>query len=150
MSVSFQFKEFADCLNVKIALTLLKTHTQPSVIFKIDLSVKLKAFLKKKYNITGRFKKIAELTSDVDVVFNNYYNQTDCCQIFQDSFQIKLTNEKVITVVTKKNDTIERISLLKNPFATIKYLRENKLQISQSERLFLDQFRHKKNIKNKN
>ncbi len=48
MSVSFQFKEFADCLNVKIGLTLLKTHTQPNVIFKIDLSVKLKAFLKKK------------------------------------------------------------------------------------------------------
>ena len=110
---SLQFKEFFNSLSVNIGMNLLKTNKRPSIRFKIDISEKLKIYLKKKYGINGRFRKSAELVRETEIITNNYYNETECHQILHDSFEIILTNEKVMSLMTKKNGTIEERALVK-------------------------------------
>ena len=139
---STEFKELAKAININIGENLLKTRKHPKIRFKVEISNKLKAFLQKKYGINGSFQKQAGFLKDADLITNNFYNKTDCHQIFKDSFEIKTTvNEKEITVITKIGDQLERKYFKKKPFVTIRFLRQNKLVLSQTELVFLNNFK---------
>ena len=138
---SAEFSQFINSINVNIGSNLLKTKNRPSIKFKIEISKKLKDFLQKKYDINGRFKKQNDFMRDADLLTNNFYNENDCHRIYADSFEIKLTvNEKKFAIMTRINGEIERRILSKNPFVTIKFLRQNKIFFNEEDRCFLNQF----------
>ena len=62
-----EFRLMINDLEFKICENLLKTKKKANIKFKVEINDSFKQFLKKKYQINGRFKLCNEILVDFDL-----------------------------------------------------------------------------------
>ncbi len=119
---------------------MLKTKKKANIKFKVEINDSFKLFLKKNYQINGRFKLCDDFLTDFEICQKNFYNERDSHQIKENSFQIKISNGKTISVNTMKNNLKQSFRIQSNPFLTVKFWRYNVILLKETEKLFLSNF----------
>ena len=140
-----KFNSVLTQLKFGICINLLKTKKNPHVKFKIEIDAEFKNYLEKEYQIKGRFKKCMQLLVDFNLITESYYNHNDCHKVKENTFEIKLSNKKNLSITCKKQGTLKTCNISSNPFMTVKFCRFNNVIIDQKERDFLLSIRAKDN-----
>ena len=81
-----------------------------------------------------------DFLADFEICQNNFYNERDSHQIKENSFQIKTSNGKTISVNTIKNNLKHTVRIQSSPFLTVKFWRYNVILLNETEKLFLSNF----------
>ena len=116
---------------------MLKTKKRPHIIFKVDINQEFYKFLQKNYQLNGRFKKCSIL-DDLDLNLENYCNETDSHCILENSFSVKLTKEKEKKLNCKNKKKFSLKSVKAMPSLTIKFSRQNKIFLTESDLNYID------------
>ena len=132
-----KFQLFREQIRYHIGLNLLKTKKRPHIIFKVDINQEFYKFLQKKYQLNGRFKKCSIL-DDLDLNLENYCNETDSHCILENSFSVKLTKEKEKKLNCKNKNKFSLKSVKAMPSLTIKFSRQNKIFLTESDLNYID------------
>lgn len=128
-------------IQYNIGMNLIKTKKRPCIKFKVEINKELENTLKIKYFLNGRFKNCPSFLRDFKIIYSNYYNDTDFHSIKLDTFELKLTKQKKINLISKVRNKLKAGIIYSKPSLTIKFVRNNVVNLNESELNSLTEYR---------
>ena len=132
-------KYFINSLNFFLVKSLKKTRN-PIIKEAFEINLKIKNFLVKNYFLNTRFKKTTNFLIDNHLISerNIHVNNFNFCSYFVqlDSFEMRLKKKGHKTYYNRDNKLCK---ILKNPCVIVKFIRDNKVNLLDSQREKLQQ-----------
>ena len=137
---SQEFKKIINSFNI-IIIKNLKKSKNPIIRTKIEISMKFKNILKKKFNLGYKFEKMDEFLSFFNIETERYIqsnNLNECLYfVLAGSFEMKL-NKKSWIEFKAKNKNIKKLQ--KNISVSVKFIRENKTNLTDTQNSKLQEY----------
>jgi beta-N-acetylglucosaminidase len=117
-------------INCEIVKNLKRTKN-PSKTFKLKINEKTKIHLSKKYNLDSRYRQNNRFLEDYAVVIKRYMQLNSFCFVEENSFQIRLSNNRKVNFNEVENGNLIKGTLFEGPSISVRFNCGYRVELSE-------------------
>jgi hypothetical protein len=109
----------------------LKRNKNPTKMFKLKINEKTKNHLRQTYNLNGRYRQNKRFFEDFVVVTKRYMQLNSYCVIEDDTFQIRLSNNRKVNFNEVENGSLIKRTFYEGPSVSVKFVCGYHVELSE-------------------